>query len=124
MTEDRNVPQKDLDIIKHHDEALKSLPRDLVLRVVKHIRSRMTLELADQIRFDHEENQATWWAPIHHTWGMSVRNSIRNNVAIDKVTPSNNWDDYYVPLIELAVGIRALEDSHGAGDVKVAPNDG
>ena len=94
------------DILKHHDKCLSQLSPLLVDKAVKHLRSVITLEDAIQIRNDWIKDPKTWWAIAHHWWGMGIRNSLRDSVCSDSELPSGNWDDYYVPLVEMACGLR------------------
>lgn len=42
----------------------------------------------------------------HFSFGMYIRNLLRKNGVKDEMFPSHNLDDYYVQLVEWAVGIR------------------
>lgn len=49
-----------------------------------------------------------WCTPFHMFWGMSIRNNLRNAGWTDDQLPDGNWDDYYVSLIEYALGLRSV----------------
>jgi hypothetical protein len=42
----------------------------------------------------------------HFGWGMAVRNLLRDKGFLDNMTKTGNLDDYYVQLVEAAVGAR------------------
>lgn len=46
------------------------------------------------------------WPMFHFRGGMAVRNLLRENVCLDDRLPDKNWDDYYIPLMEYALGLR------------------
>jgi hypothetical protein len=39
---------------------------------------------------------------------MGVRNALRKYGLKDDLLPEGNWDDYYVPVVEVAVGVREM----------------
>lgn len=41
---------------------------------------------------------------FHHAEGMGIRNALRDVIA-DADLPSGNWDDFYVPALEIAAGV-------------------
>lgn len=43
--------------------------------------------------------------PFHFGAGMGIRNELRDVVKDDEL-PTGNWDDYYIPAIERAIGVR------------------
>jgi hypothetical protein len=53
----------------------------------------------------------SWYIPHHFGWGMYMRNLLREHGLLDSMLPegSNTWDDYYVELIEIALGFKDME---------------
>lgn len=47
-----------------------------------------------------------WIGLFHHFGGMQVRNILRQNGFKDDETPDKNLDDYYIQLLQYALGIR------------------
>lgn len=80
----------------------------LVDRAVAKLQATLTKDDVEALRELHEGNPATWWAQYgwHFHGGMSVRNVLREAVA-DAELPSGNWDDFYVPVLEVALGVRS-----------------
>lgn len=96
-------------ITKHHDEMIEGLSPEIKEKAIKHLKKIITLETAEQIKDDYLKDSDTWWAKEHFGWGMRIRNFLRDNVCLDIVLPSQNWDDYYIPLIEIACGLRKMK---------------
>jgi hypothetical protein len=44
--------------------------------------------------------------PLHFSWGMQVRNLLRSGGFDETYMDILNWDDYYAPVVERAVGMR------------------
>ena len=45
----------------------------------------------------------------HFGFGMAIRNSLRTAGFLDNQTPSGNWDDHYVPVLEAVLDRRVRE---------------
>lgn len=100
----------DKDISEHLNECLKELPVWIRKSSVLHLSTLMDDDDINLIKQAHKDDPKTWWAMYHHGWGTNVRNFLRNSVCGDNELPSRNWDDYYIQLVEIALGLR--EDSH------------
>lgn len=85
---------------------LLELSPEIIEKGVRHLKKILTLETVEQIKEDYAKDPDTWWAGEHFGWGMMIRNFLRDNVCLDTVLPSQNWDDYYVVLVEIACGLR------------------
>lgn len=44
----------------------------------------------------------------HTGWGMGLRNYLRDHGLRDGFLPRGNWDDYYIPTLEIALGFRPM----------------
>lgn len=42
----------------------------------------------------------------HSTFGMGLRNALRDTPIVELELPSQNWDDYYIEVLEIALGFR------------------
>lgn len=89
-----------------HKDRLAELPAGVLDTVVAAFQNHHNEKTLQEIRDRWESDPETWWALYHFGWGMSVRNFFRSYV-VDQELPSGNWDDYYIPVIEVAVGVRA-----------------
>ena len=67
----------------------KRLKRKILRSIAKH----------GKLEWIHAELQ-------HFGWGMAVRNLLRDKGFLDNMTKTGNLDDYYVQLVEAAVGVR------------------
>lgn len=66
----------------------------------------------------YDKDPETWWAVggWHNLGGMNVRNALRDGGILDKDLPDNplvgensgNWDDFYLPVVEAAIGAREV----------------
>jgi hypothetical protein len=59
-----------------------------------------------RIKEEYKKDPKTWWALYHHGWGTAIRNALRDMVCLDKELPSGNWDDYYIQIIEIYLGLH------------------
>jgi hypothetical protein len=51
--------------------------------------------------------------PIHFGWGMAIRNLLRTHGLDEQAAGINNWDDYYIAVIEVAmIGIPEWMDDN------------
>lgn len=95
-----------MNITEHHDKMFEQLPKWIVEESIKYLPTILSQKSMDDIRDEYEKDHDTWWASSHFTWGMYIRNKLRDNVCLDDELPSKNWDDYYVRLIEMACGLK------------------
>lgn len=87
---------------------LSECPLWIVEKSVSYLKSVFTESIIEDIVRYHKSNPDSWWAEHHFDWGMRIRNLLRDNVCLDNILPSGNWDDYYVQMIELACELRSL----------------
>lgn len=60
----------------------------------------------EQIEKAFITDQNGWWVPYHFYWGMSVRNTLRTKGFDEEYFKIDNLDDFYVPLVEEALGLK------------------
>jgi hypothetical protein len=82
--------------------------RDTALSILGKYISAESYEMVVE---DYQKWGERWWleANIHFHWGRAVRNLLRQQGIPDNQLPSGNWDDYYLPLIEVMAGCRNRE---------------
>lgn len=76
----------------------------------------MSAETAEEIRDLQAADPETWWAMHHFGMGMHVRNLLREVIKDDELPPVEyddecsyqNWDDYYIPVLEEAADCGSL----------------
>jgi len=92
---------------EYHTKKLGEIPKDFLKESVEYLRDIFIKENATQSILDaYNQDNETWWVESHHFWGMGIRNLLRDGGFLDDQLPDKNWDDYYIPVVELAVGIR------------------
>lgn len=85
---------------------LSECPSWVIERGINAIRKALGPDDIYLIKQDYENDPETWWTTHHHGWGTGIRNYLRKHVCLDNVLPTGNWDDYYIQIIELALGLR------------------
>lgn len=88
------------------DEYLKECPDWIVEKGVLYLTNLFNHDLKEDVVRLHKRDPETWWASSHFTWGMQIRNLLRDNVCLDNKLPSGNWDDYYIQIVEIVCGVR------------------
>lgn len=101
----------DEDYIDFHEKEWDRLPQSLKLRGIAILKEVIPQNIQDDIRSMHKVDGSRWMTKscAHFTCGMYVRNQLRKGGLTDALVPSGNLDDYYVQLIEAAVGVRPFE---------------
>lgn len=90
----------------YHDIKLNELSEEIVSKSVESLSTYILPEDKLKIVEEYTKDQETWWALYHHGWGTAIRNHLRDTVCLDDRLPDKNWDDYYIPLVEIVCGIR------------------
>jgi uncharacterized LabA/DUF88 family protein len=98
-----------MNVQKKMNKYLMNCPVWIIIKSVKFFDSIFDKIDRYGIKRDYENDPETWWAEQHFYWGMDMRNLLRKNVCLDNELPTGNWDDYYVQMIELTVGVREIE---------------
>jgi hypothetical protein len=92
---------------------LAMLPRDFVLKAASALNFDLEEQTRQRVYDEWLVTGGSWWIPYHFEWGMAIRNRLRSLVCPDEQIPVTqdfqNWDNFYVPLVELAVGIRDID---------------
>jgi hypothetical protein len=112
MDED-NILLDDLEFMKQADDRLYELPKWIVEKSVKVLQETLDVETVQTIKKLWKINPVNWFAGSHFSWGMAIRNLLRDKVCLDDKLNENekyqNWDNYYVQLVEIAIGVRIYE---------------
>lgn len=96
----------DQEFYNFHTERLKELSEEVRDRAVEIVVRVLEISDVSRIKKEASKNKLNWSSRYHFSWGMWMRNQLRNRGIPDSALPSGNWDDYYVPVVELALGIR------------------
>jgi hypothetical protein len=89
-----------------HQENFERLPKEIADKSIAFLKSFIQEENKIFIKEEFKKDPDTWWASVHFSWGMYIRNKLRDNVCTDEKLPTLNWDDYYVILVEKALGLK------------------
>lgn len=95
------------------------LPDDLREKAVDHLRKELHPDTLQEVRDIYKAEGEDWYVRYHFFFGMEVRNLLRGVIKDSALPPVDygdnqwyqNWDDYYVRVIEEAAGIY---DEQGA----------
>lgn len=114
-----------------HDLAWSRLPYEKQVKAVTALKLHLgvsgVLEVQSLITLAAARHEESWLPGyFHFAGGMSIRNFLRKEVCLDKDLPpipewygpdcsEGNWDDYYVPCLEAAAGMRACVIQHQVG---------
>jgi hypothetical protein len=95
---------------KFHLDNVKKLDREKVLAAVEFM--QYWLKCGDYSNYERLKAQASvdpeWWTAHHFGGMMAVRNALRSNGFGEKEFGIENWDDYAVGIVELALGVTQL----------------
>ena len=96
---------------QYQNEKLKEMPEEVRNQAVEFLKTLFDQETVKEITEAYKEDPEEWWVGHHFFWGMAVRNALRTKAGLsDDLLPDKNWDDYYVPCVELALGFYTMED--------------
>jgi hypothetical protein len=98
--------RRSVTIQDHHNKSISEIPEEIKNSAVQALKTVLSDMVISEIQKAHENDPVTWWAAEHFSWGMGVRNFLRDNVCLDDKLPSGNWDDYYIPIVEIVCGLR------------------
>ena len=96
-----------------YTDRLNELDKKLVDKAIRAVNKFIPKKDKELIIEAVNKNKYNWSSPYHFQWGMWCRNQFREHVCSDDELPTGNWDDYYVPLVELALSIRRRESKTG-----------
>ena len=96
----------DQEWIEINQKRWQEMPANLRERAVAFLQKELSSEDKDWLRNTMKEHGTLWWCEgcWHFGGGMCIRNLLRKGVCLDGELPSGNWDDYYIPVVEAAVG--------------------
>lgn len=96
---------------KFNDEQFAKLDAEFKRDAVQMLRATLPAKIKEKIRADHAQYGVMWIHDGelgHFSFGMHVRNFLRQNGFRDELTPTGNLDDCYIPLLEAACDLREL----------------
>jgi hypothetical protein len=93
---------------EYYDKKFAEIPQEVLDKALTIINS----ELDDQTKQWAKDlfilkGPIEWAISLHHGWGTAIRNMLRTTGGLsDNLLPDKNWDDYYIQVIEAAIGVR------------------
>jgi hypothetical protein len=103
----------DKEIVMLHDKWFATLPDDMLEKCATRVRRVVSKKTKEAIKKDFEKYGPYWWCiktSQHFRWGMWIRNRLRMVVTDDKLpnkhSGQRNWDNYYIQVVEYALGLR------------------
>lgn len=91
-------------------DKLKELDDKVIKDSVKCLKESFSVNGKRWVWRRAEERGESWFIEHHFRMGMNIRNLLREEILSDHKLPTGNWDDYYVELVEIACGLRDIED--------------
>jgi len=100
----------DMPIEEWHDKCLLECPAWIIEKSVIFLSKNIPDDVKEQVKEEWKRDPNHWATPYHFSYGMFIRNQLRNNVCRDEELPTGNFDDYYVRFVELACGVIEVND--------------
>jgi hypothetical protein len=100
---------------QYYDNKLAEIPKDFLDEVIEFLQKVIFVEEEEKKEIREafiSEGEIKWALEHHFGWGMEMRNILRANGFMDNKLPDNNWDDYYIQVIELALGLRESSENN------------
>jgi hypothetical protein len=96
----------DVEYAKYLDDKYNEIPKEFLVKCVEFLKNEIQEETKDEIYKAYQDNGLNWIGVGHFHFGMYIRNKLRSAGFLDECLPDGNWDDYYIQVLEDAVGIR------------------
>ena len=91
---------------QYFDQKLREIPPDVLEKAIA-IFQTLPDEFKTECRVRHAIEPDSWMASWHLSVGMRLRNILRERGLADDLLPDKNWDDYYIQVLELSLGLRS-----------------
>lgn len=98
--------------MKMWDAKFHTIPKDVLATAVKIIQDNLSDAVKKEVTARFNKHGSHFWIfpdMGHFGFGMGVRNLLRENGLKDNLLPDKNWDDYYVAVIEYALGLKLFD---------------
>lgn len=94
----------------YYEQKLYEIPPDVLEGSVEALKKHIPENLKKSLVESYKKcKPGEWWfAEYHFGLGMSIRNALRQLGFSDRRLPDKNWDDYYVKVVEIAIGLREM----------------
>ena len=85
------------------------MDKEFLKSCVEFLKKEISDKDQEYIANEYKEKGSSWIGEGHFGWGMHIRNQLRSAGFTDDKLPEQNWDDYYIPVVEIAVGVRQVK---------------
>lgn len=94
--------------LDYYDARFNEIPSDVLKAAALVVQENIDSDSQKNIaKYFAKRGRQAWIHEVgHHMFGMWFRNKLRHENLKDDRLPAKNWDDYYVAVIEYALGLR------------------
>lgn len=100
------MPELPTDWVTFHGDNLATLDAAKIDHAVRYLNDMLSTQTKQLVRKMAARDPQGWWTAHHFHWGMGVRNLLRKGGFGEEYFGIANLDDYYIGLVEMAVGVR------------------
>ncbi|MBZ4649269.1 hypothetical protein [Thermosipho sp. (in: thermotogales)] len=97
---------------EYFEKKLKEIPKNVLEKAVKFLKDNIPNDAKEYYieMYNKNKHLIDWFLLEHFRSGMTIRNMLRKDANLsDYLLPDKNWDDYYIQVLEIALGIRKME---------------
>ncbi|MDX2215509.1 MAG: hypothetical protein SFY66_19755 [Oculatellaceae cyanobacterium bins.114] len=92
---------------QYFEDKFREIPPQVLEQAIAVFES-LPAEFKTECRVRHAIEPDNWISCWHLSVGMQLRNLLRQKGLTDDLLPDKNWDDYYVQVLEVSLGLRSL----------------
>lgn len=102
----------DEELLVYFEEKYNEIPPDVLEKAIKILQDHLLEKDRQVIRDLYKKHGPHMWMREvndgfgHFSFGMAIRNCLRQEGLTDELLPDKNWDDYYISVIEKSLGLR------------------
>ncbi|MBD3882111.1 hypothetical protein IFO70_10110 [Phormidium tenue FACHB-886] len=90
---------------QYFEEKLREIPPDVLEKAIA-VFQTLPQEFKAECKARHAIEPDDWITCWHLGAGMQLRNMLRDHGLRDDLLPDKNWDDYYIQVLEISLGLR------------------
>ncbi|MEP0874160.1 hypothetical protein NDA01_31170 [Trichocoleus desertorum AS-A10] len=90
---------------RYLDQKLREIPPGILEKAIA-VFQTLPEEFKTECRVRHAIEPDTWMNSWHFSVGTQLRNMLRDQGLRDDLLPDKNWHDYYIPVLEVSLGLR------------------
>ncbi|MEP0872458.1 hypothetical protein NDA01_21820 [Trichocoleus desertorum AS-A10] len=93
---------------QYFEQKLREMPPDVLEKAIA-VFQTLPDEFKAECKARHAIEPDSWMACWHHDAGRHLRNMLRVHGLGDALLPDKNWDDYYIQVLEISLGLRNVQ---------------